>query len=299
MTEILEIAQPLYVIKHYNDGIYSVCKFKRGCNVIPHHEEEIVDCQEHDGKFDSSFSRARSMVKQYGLCNPWDYFVTLTLDPKKYNRYDLGQFKADLSQFVRDMRKKYKQYGGERLSYVLVPENHKDGAWHMHGLIYGLPEAVTEPFVSGKHPQKLVDGGFLNWTDYERKFGFVSLGKIRDPVGTVLYTTKYINKDIEALADLKGEHLYMASRPLKKAVTVNEVYFPYGELDSIATKEYKFCSVGMVYDKPWYWALQFDADNVPAMFPKSEIAAVPAANVPPYHFDAALIDPTYTQECFF
>ena len=55
----------------------------------------------------------------------------------------------------------------------------------------------------------------------------------------------------------------------------------------------------MVYDKPWYWALQFDVDNIPNMFPKSEIAAVSAANVPPYLFDASLIDPTYMQERLF
>ena len=45
MTEFLEIEQPLYVIKHYKDGTYSVCKFKRGRNVIAHRAEEIEDLQ--------------------------------------------------------------------------------------------------------------------------------------------------------------------------------------------------------------------------------------------------------------
>lgn len=298
MTEFLEIEQPLYTIKQYSDSIYSVCKFHRSRCLVVHKEE----FQENDIKLDNSFSRARSMVKQYGLCNPWQYFVTLTLDKNKYDRNDLGKFKADLSQFVRDMRKKYKQEGSERLSYVFVPENHKDGAWHMHGFINGLPKSAVSPFVRGKHPKKLVDGGFLNWPDYEKKFGFVSLGVIRDQTATVLYTTKYINKNIEALFELKGEHLYMASRPLKKAEKISDIYMHYDELDKVASEDYKFCSVGMVYDKDWVWPLQFDEANIEA-WPSSSTPVEQKLIVEPpvasYEFNPVDIDPTYVQQRIF
>ena len=258
-----DVEQPLYTIKRFTEDTYSVCKFKRSRNVIVRMSEPI----EHETKLDSAYSRARSMIRQYGLCNPWDYFVTLTLDKNKYNRHDLGRFKKDLSQFIRDMRKKYGENGGKRLSFLLVPENHKDGAWHMHGLIYGLPDGAVSPFVRGVHPDKLVNGGFLDWPDYAKKFGFVSLGKIRDQLSTVLYTTKYINKDIEALAELRGEHLYMASRPLNTAETIAEVYLNYKELDDVLTQDYKFCSTGFVTGAPWYWPYQFDLGTVEDMFP--------------------------------
>lgn len=296
MTEIIDVASPLYTIKQYNEGTYSVCKFHRAHNVIVHKDE----CEVYDEKLDSSFSRSRSMVKQYGLCNPWQYFVTLTLDPTKYNRNDLGKFKKDLMQFVRDKRKKYKQEGSERLSVLFVPENHKDGAWHMHGLINGLPESATAPFVRGKHPKKLIDGGFLNWPDYEKKFGFVSLGIIRDQTATVLYTTKYINKNIEALADMKGDHLYMASRPLEKARKVSDVYAHSPELDSVASNEYKFCSVGMAYDKDWTWPYQFDDSAVIDIetFLNPPAPAPVKAPDTGYTFDPNDIDPSLQMKLF-
>ena len=254
--------QPTYSIKQFNDSTYSVTKFKRsGLPYLRLREPEEI--KENDTKMENAFSRARSMIKQYGLCNEWDYFVTLTLDKKKYNRYELGVFRKDLAQFVRDMRKKYGVNGGKRLSFVFVPENHKDGAWHMHGFIYGLPESAIEPFKRGVHPDYLVDNGFLNWPDYAKKFGFVSLGVIKDQVSTVLYTTKYINKDIKALADLKGEHLYMASRPLATAQKVADVYGSYMELDSKLTEHYKFCSTGLIVGESWDWPLQFSEDYEP------------------------------------
>lgn len=297
MMEILEIEQPLYTIKRYTEDTYSVCKFKRSRNVIVHREE----AKEYDEKLDNSFSRARSAVKQYGLCNPWQYFVTLTLDKTKYNRNDLGKFKSDLSQFVRDMRKKYKQEGSERLSYLFVPENHKDGAWHMHGLIYGLPAAATSPFIRGKHPKKLIDGGYLNWTDYEKKFGFVSLGVIRDQTATVLYATKYINKSIEALSELKGEHLYMVSRPLKKAEKIADVFLHCDELDKVASEEYKFCRVGMAYNKDWTWPFQFDEAGCYDLHEYLHPASVKPIKEPspvPYRFNPIDIDPTYQESLF-
>lgn len=255
MVTVTEYAQPVYSIKQFNDSTFSVTKFKRSDSVYFRVGESEI--KENDSKMENAFSRARNMIKQYGLCNPWDYFVTLTLDKSKYNRFDLGVFRKDLAQFIRDMRKKYGSDDGRRLSFVFVPENHKDGAWHMHGLIYGLPESAVEPFKRGVHPDYLVDNGFLNWPDYAAKFGFVSLGVIRDQISTVLYTIKYINKDVQALADLKGEHLYMASRPLKTAEPVADVYTSQPELDKALTGHYKYCSIGMVFDEDWTYPLRY------------------------------------------
>lgn len=298
MTEYLDFASPLYTIKGFNEGTYSVCKFKRAHNVIVHRDE----CEVYDDKLDNSFSRARSMIKQYGLCNPWQYFVTLTLDKDKYNRNDLAKFKSDLTRFACDVRKKYKKECADRFSYVFVPENHKDGAWHMHGLINGLPESATAPFIRGKHPKKLIDGCYLNWPDYEKKFGFVSLGIIRDQTATVLYTTKYINKNIEALAEMKGNHLYIPSKPLKKAVKISDVYVHSDELDKIACEEYQFCLCGMVHGKEWFWPLQFDDSGLETLnidYSFSEEKSITAPSDASYTFNPSDIDPTYIQTKLF
>lgn len=288
----LDIVKPLYTIKQYSESIYSVCKFKRSDWDIPYHfpkEEQ----KENDEKLDNNFARARSMIKQYGLCNPWDYFLTLTLDPSKYNRFNLEEFRADLNQFVRDERKRYKRlYNHDtKLQLVLVPENHKDGAWHMHGFLYGLPGHEITSFVRGKHPDKLVKVGFENWTRYADKFGFCSLGKIRDQISTVFYMCKYINKDIKSLRDMKGGHLYFPTRGLKTAQTVNELYLPVSELDKYLTYESKFCSTGMVMDEDWTFPIRYDDALV--LFPPQIGASadmLPKLKSAPL-FDPATIDP--------
>jgi hypothetical protein len=293
MDTSYEYVAPTYCIKQFNESTFSVTKFKRsGLPSMVSHEKEDKD--ENEAKLENSFSRARSMIKQYGLCNDWDYFVTLTLDPKKYNRYELKKFKTDLIRFACDIRKKYKKLDNRRLSYVFVPENHKDGAWHMHGLLYGLPQSAVSDFVRGVHPDYLVDNGFFNWPDYADKFGFVSLGIIRDKIGTVLYTTKYIDKNIKALSDMKGDHLYMASRPLKTAEKAADVYGNYPELDGMLTNDYKFCKTGMVFDGDWTFPMRYDDNS--SLIPLEDIDKPVKPLVP--EFRPETIDPSVQMNVF-
>ena len=66
------------------------------------------------------------------MCNDFDYFITLTLNPINIDTFDLDNFIRTFGQFIRDQRKKY-SWGD--IQYLLVPEKHKSGSWHMHGLI--------------------------------------------------------------------------------------------------------------------------------------------------------------------
>ncbi|MDD3346431.1 hypothetical protein, partial [Oscillibacter sp.] len=122
-------ASPVHVIHRYRDDIYKVVTFKgdrdREKLVLRDKEDE----NHNEIKLDSNFSRARSMVLQYALCNPWQYFFTGTLNQEKWDRNSLDVFMSALSQKIRDWRKVY----GFKLDVLLVPEQHKDGSWHVHG----------------------------------------------------------------------------------------------------------------------------------------------------------------------
>jgi hypothetical protein len=258
----LRVEQPNYTISKFTDEIYKVCRFKRSDYEGVYHGSKGEE--EQDGKLSQAFARAKSMVKQYGLCNEWQYFLTLTISGRKYDRYSLGVYINDLMQWIRDERKRYRERYGEgieKLSVLLVPENHKDGAWHVHGLVNGIPEAEISDFIPGVHPQKLIDKGFKNWPSYADKFGFCSLGEVKDKIATVLYVCKYINKHIEALKEMRGKHLYFHSRPLKKAENVADVYGRYEELDSVLDWHGRFCSTGMVFDESWAFPLIWSEDE--------------------------------------
>ncbi|MEG0378370.1 MAG: hypothetical protein RR614_07815, partial [Eubacterium sp.] len=149
------------------------------------------------------------------LCNDWDFFITLTLDPLKYNRSDLKTYIKDLGQFIRDARKKYQT----DIKYLLIPELHKDGEnWHMHGLLSGLSWNDIAP-----HPiKKMSNKGYFVWSSYADKFGFCSIAPIQDPAKVSLYITKYISKDLNKSVTDVNRKMYYCSRGLKTAEVVSE-----------------------------------------------------------------------------
>lgn len=172
----------------------------------------------------NNMCRAKSRVYELAMCNEWDYFCTFTLDPEKYDRYNLARWQKDFSQWLRDQRKN----GNPELRYLLLPEHHQDGAWHMHGFIGGLSKKELTPFVRGKHPRRLVDGGYLNWEKCSKKFGYCSLGKLRNKAAAATYALKYVQKGFYSrVADL-GARLFYASKGLKGARVVCEGEFALG-----------------------------------------------------------------------
>lgn len=275
---------PFYSIHQYGEGIFKVVAFKGNRDPDFVYLRDREDDQHYESKLDSNFSRARSLVLQYALCNPWDYFFTGTLDKAKMDRYDLDTFASRLMQFIRDKRKKYQA----KFQVLLIPEHHDDGAWHMHGLVYGLPEEFLSPFAPPA-PLKLIEGGFLNWPDYMNKFGFCSLAPIRDRVATAYYVSKYVSKDLSRRSADLGKHLYFHSRPLKKAEKMSDIYLYHRPLEECCTQEYDFCKVGMVQDQPWYFPYLWEG----ADFPVEDLNPQPLQIESEFH--PSDIDPFYEQ----
>lgn len=153
-------------------------------------------------KLGENITRARAKVREYALCNDWDWWCTFTLDKNLIDRYDLDGYKKKFSAFINDYNKRCpEEY---KVKYLLVPEKHKDGAWHMHG------------FIKGIRPNDLVvnDNGYLTWKQYARKFGYISMDKIKDSKKASSYILKYITKDLSNSVSDLGKHLYYASRGL-------------------------------------------------------------------------------------
>ena len=288
---------PVHVIHSYTDSIYKIITFK-GMRYPDHVWLRDKDTKHNDNKLDSNFSRARSMVLQYALCNKWDFFFTGTLNPDKWTRDSLSPFMVTLSQWVRDMRKSY----GWKFDVLLVPEHHKDGSWHVHGLIAGLPSFAYGRFVQldlrevglgWLYPLKLVKGDFYNWYDFADKFGFCSLAPVRDPVATAFYITKYISKDLSQRAGDVGQHLYFHSRPLKQACKASDVYIYNHELDRLCECDYDFCKTGMVEDENWTFPYCWDGAEA------VQEAPLFAPLVVDPDFSPASLDPDYVQESLF
>lgn len=257
-------ARPDYNIYRLGE-IYKIVFFK---STLPRLSPPVRKKEEtkYDNKLVQSLSRARRIVLELALCNDWAYFCTFTLDKEKYKRDDLPKFHKDLSQFIRDQRKKAKKSGFDfPIEYLLVPEEHeKYGAWHMHGLLTDI-RPFTIPFYcerqqGKKVPDDLVNGGFFNWPDYQKKFGFCSLGRIQNKVATGFYITKYITKQIDDCKLPPNAHAYYASQGLNRAVLHGDIYGYCHRLDQYLTHDYEFCKTGMTHIKDglgWNFAFEY------------------------------------------
>lgn len=208
----------LTTIKKYNNNNYKLCTLKMG--VLRKGEKVYRKAKNtvNTRKLDNNLVRAKSTIKEYALCNEFEYFITLTLDKNNYDRYNLKKYIQDLGQFIRDYRKKYKS----DIQYILIPEQHRDGAWHLHGLIKGIEKSHLVNFDNIVNaPKKLKGKEYYNFELYGNKFGFCSLGKIKDINKISSYITKYINKDLGRNIEM-GNKSYYCSRGLKKAETIKK-----------------------------------------------------------------------------
>lgn len=267
----LERIRPDYNLYRLGD-IYKIVNFKSTLPRLspPVRSEET----KYDNKLVQSLSRARRVVLELALCNDWAYFCTFTLDKEKYKRDDLPKFQKDLSQFIRDQRKKAKKKGYDfPIEYLLVPEEHKDGAWHMHGLLSDITP-FTIPFYcerqqGKKLPDRLVSGSYFNWPDYEKKFGFCSLGKIRDKTATGFYITKYITKQIDECKLPPNAHAHYPSHGLNRAVFHGDIYGYCSRLDKWLTNDYEFCRTGLTHVKDglsWDFAFEYMPHMIEPLF---------------------------------
>ena len=143
--------------------------------------------------------KIKTKIKDYILCNDFDYFWTLTFDSDRYN-YAVAFEK--MGKWLEKMRKKYGKF-----NYIMIPELHKDGAIHFHGVTGGLNAVVRDSGV--KHKGVKV----YNCTDWEH--GFTTLTRVRSKEKTATYVTKYVTKEMQNSIVGKGKKKYWCSRGLR------------------------------------------------------------------------------------
>lgn len=174
-----------------------------------HPEGERPDPEEENSgdnsetNLDRSMRRARAMVRRLALANEFKYFVTLTLDASKVDRYDPKAIIRKLNSWANN------QVERKGLCYVLVPEAHKDGAWHFHGFFNdALPmvDSGTIKIAGSKKPRKprskaererwLNEGGHIVYNCPAWSMGFSTAMELwGDYRQAVAYVCKYIGKD--------------------------------------------------------------------------------------------------------
>lgn len=167
-----------------------------------------------------SVTRARQKIFGYVMSNEFEYWATQTFDSKVIDRYNLDEIIKRYNQKLWDLKRR----NYPELCWLIVPEMHRDSAWHLHKLISGIPK--NKIVYSGYHyfnSEKNFSRKVYNWIDMI-SFGFndyVYIGEIDalERYKIAVYISKYITKDLAAIRFNKK--MYWNSKGLKKSLIIN------------------------------------------------------------------------------
>lgn len=188
-----------------------------------------VEAGKKAGDLKRAVRRARANVRKIALANDFDFFVTLTQNPEKVDRYDSSQCIRKLCKWCENQVQRY------GLRYVVIPERHKDGAIHYHGFMSwdgeagaGVVESGTFSMDGWNKPRKAVsraqadewrnNGARVVFNIPRWRLGFSTAmdvyGKYDAAVG---YVCKYIGKQMDG-ARIGGRWFYHGGKLRKPRV---------------------------------------------------------------------------------
>lgn len=162
--------------------------------------------KERERSLNSNMKRAKGKIYDYSRANVWEWFVTLTFAPDTVNRYDYTSCTKKLSEWLHNMRRDTET----DFKYIVVPERHKDGAYHFHGLFAGCDSlGITFSGHCTNEGEKIYNIG-------RYKLGFTTATRVKQNEAVTKYITKYTTKDL--MEHIKGKKKYWVSRNLNLPV---------------------------------------------------------------------------------
>lgn len=165
------------------------------------------------------YKRVKEKVFDIIYCNQWEYFLTITIDPKKMDSSSPSEVMKNLSTWL------YHQTRFNDLSYILVPERFKkSNGIHAHALIsagdLGLEYSGRIRIGKQSLTQEYCDRTGIDYTEYDKiynatawPYGFSTAIKVSNNDGALsTYLSKYITKN----ADMIFGRYYWSSRNIER-----------------------------------------------------------------------------------
>lgn len=147
---------------------------------------DISDDAEFARSMRSSRNRTIQSIYKYARQAVWNFFVTLTFNREFVDRFDYKECNDKVRNWLKHQHSRF----APDLKYLFVPEQHKSGAWHFHGLISDVGDMA---FADSGHTTKTgqVIYNLSGW-----RFGFSTATSVTDTNRVSGYVTKYITKDL-------------------------------------------------------------------------------------------------------
>ncbi|MFV0399432.1 MAG: hypothetical protein ACK5LX_02280 [Oscillospiraceae bacterium] len=187
----------------------------------------IWDALEENTKSAENLARARRSVRDLILCNWFDLFCTFTFSGERVDRYNYDQCRDKIISFFR----KYKERYSSDFRYLIIPEFHKDGGIHFHGMVRGIRKSDlwTPPLIPRRNRStgqlEMVPNTkeYVSWKKY--KLGFFSCSQVKNYNACAKYVAKYVTKDLQKMS--LGKRVFFHSQGLQvPAVLFDEQDIP-------------------------------------------------------------------------
>ena len=190
-------------------------------NPLPIHKTVTVGKSGNDCEVrEDSLKRAKDKIQDIVLCNKFDYFVTLTFNPRKVDSFNVEEVKKAMKNWLNNGVKR------RNYSYIAIPEYHKSGRIHLHALMSGDLRLVDS---GHRHNEKII----YNIEDWQEKFGFCTAIPIDGNINSLgYYITKYITKGNDKIFG----RFYWSSRNL---VRVPDIEYSMADFGLVNQYEYK------------------------------------------------------------
>lgn len=152
------------------------------------------EAEEKDGQRRAA-NRAKRKLYDTAVCNDLDMMITLTLSPEQIDRYDCKAAVRKLNYWLNDRVKR------RGLRYIMVPELHKDGAIHYHGLVNSEALRLRDSGHKDKAGRRIYN--VIDWT-----LGYTTAVMVDSNYAAVCqYVSKYVTKQING-GTIGGRYWY-------------------------------------------------------------------------------------------
>lgn len=129
----------------------------------------------------------RDRVRDIVIMNDFTHFLTITIDPQKFDSFDVDIVRKKLNQWLKDQVKR------KGLQYVLIPEYHESRRIHAHALVNDVFTLV--PSVRDNGTVRKAKNGQTIYNVVDWRYGWSTCIKLDDQKFRVAnYVTKYITK---------------------------------------------------------------------------------------------------------
>lgn len=173
--------------------------------IAPYRNESDLLHNKQNNSIDSiekSINRTHRILKDYILCNNFTHFFTLTISPDYCDRLDDILVQSKVKTWLNNIRRH------SSLGYIVVPERHKNGALHFHGV---MTNPSTLNLYDSGHKDR---SGRIIYHTKQYKMGFHDFTEIGSLDAVSQYVRKYLSKQFYDREKFKKR--FWASRNLKK-----------------------------------------------------------------------------------